>query len=299
MGTKEGLDLIGARLKEIKVEGLHFTLTKVTKARLTAAEHAAAVAEWEADQKEAAANPPARLVAEPLSGLHGKAEGELEIPHWFNTQLGVEIEHGMADVDVADPTFPGIAQILSWVLPDQNIRNLAEGAVNDPSGRPTRTNDPKWYLNYLRMRGGFGLGDGRIGMDADRDGALGDGDNWAELSRTGPLQNMLALEDSVIGEELRLGMPELHAGKAGFVAGKTKAGKKRLGTTGPISVLGIAIQVRGLGALDLHLSIYVREGRIEDIKIGEVQVLNPADLLARPAPTAKDVDPTAIPEPDQ
>lgn len=299
MGTKEGLDLIGARLKEIKVEGLHFTMRKVTKASLTPAEHATAVAEWEANQKEAAANPPARLVAEPLSGLEGEAEGEFEIPYWFNTRVGVEVEKGIADVDVADPTLPGPSLILSWLLPDQNIRNLAEGFVNDPSGRPSRTNDPKWYLNHLRMKGAFGLGDGRIGMDEDRNGKLGDGDYWAELSRIKPHQNKIALLDSNIGEDLQLRMAELHAGKAGFAAGKTKAGKKRLGTTGPISVLGIAIQVRGLGALDLHLSIYVREGRIEDIKIGEAQLLNPADLLNRPAPTAKDVDPTAIPEPVQ
>lgn len=297
MGTKEGIDLIGARLKEIKVEGLHFTLRKVTKASLTPAEHAAAVAEWEANRKEAAANPPARLVAEPLSGLEGEAEGEFDIPYWFNTRIGVEVEEGIADPDVADPTMPGLSLLASWLIPDQNIRNLVEGFVNDPSERPKRTNDPKWYLNHLRMKGAFGLGQGRIGMDEDRNGKLGDGDYWAELSRTKPHQNKIALLDSVIGKDLRLRMAELYAGKAGFAAGKTKAGKKRLGTTGPISVLGIAIQVRGLGALDLHLSIYVREGKIENIKIGDAQLLNPADLLNRPAPSAKDVDPTAIPEP--
>ncbi|HET6940984.1 MAG TPA: DUF4157 domain-containing protein [Sphingomicrobium sp.] len=302
MGTKEGIDLLGARLEEIKVEGLHFTLTKETKEKLTAAEHATAVAEWEKEMKARAAKPPARFIAEPLSGATGSAEGEFSIPYFPDADVAVELDDGDVDVDVMHPVAPGLMAIISGLIPEPNLRKLVEKKINDAPGRPERVNEAMWYLNHLRLKGKFSLGAGRMGMDEDLDGILGNGDYWAELTRVRPNQNMIELLDSVIGEDLQLRVPEIYAGKAGFAAGHTKSrnnrpGKQRLGTTGPISIVGINIGVSGLGSFNLHLSIYVRKGEIQDVKIGEVEFLDPQKLLTRPPPSATDVDPAATATP--
>jgi hypothetical protein len=177
------------------------------------------------------------------------------------------------------------------------LRETIEGLVNEPATAPTRTFEPAEGLrNFIGFTGNFLLGDGRMGLDKNKDKKLGEGDTWIEFKRDKPEQNTIKLLESNIGDEVNLEMPEFHFGGAGFTAGKTQEGKVRIGKTGEITLTTMAVKVKGLADFTMTITLEIKHGEIKDIVIGDITFLDPAKLAELTAPSVTDVNPKGTPK---
>jgi hypothetical protein len=318
LGTAEGVDFLAAKLGQIRVEGLTVTIEKERKASLSDAEYDAAVRDYEEAQKQEAKSPSGKLVAEPLSDLSGEAEGEYSLDNWFDPDLKPKIKGGVVSLGGATnyavmiekdkltlgnfrpkATLLDFERNLPGVYPGAgpagygqiNIRELVEGLFNEPAGKPTRTFKPPSGLKNVRLKGSFALGEGRLGLDMDKDRKLGAGDLWVEFKRDKDLQNRIELMESNLGDFIQLEMPEFHFSGAGFTAGTTNDGKVRLGKTGDISLKHINVNISGLADFKLRITLYIGNGVI----IGDLTLLDPEKLKTEAEPSATDVNPKATP----
>lgn len=317
MGTEKGMDLLAARLGQIHVKGVHLTITKERKAELSDAEYEAALKEYEESKKKPA---PGALIAEPLSGLEGSATGSYDWA-WKHdvkpkirggvvslggaTNYSIQIEKHRLTIGNfwPHPTVLDFKRELPGVYPGAgpsgygqvNIRELVEGLFNEPAGKPERTFEPPAGLKNLRLKGSFALGDGKMGIDETGDKRLGTGDLWVDFKRDKHHQNRIELLESNIGDFIQLKMPEFHFSGAGFTAGKTQEGKERIGKTGEITLQGVNVYISGLADFKLTLSLYIKDGVIENVEIGDLTMLNAADLSKIAEPTVTDVNPKGTP----
>ncbi len=329
-GTEEGLDWLGARLGEIKVKGLNVAMSVKRQGNLSDSEYIDALTKY----YTALANPEPKdtLIVEPLASLSGEAEGEVSVGWYPDPGLSVKIQNSIlqsadlsnyalyvrpdhvgignfgvhrllsADFDKPMPGFHegGKTTWKTWPFDRGyiNIKEVVEGLYNQPPGKPSKKGTDLSFLKRLNFKEStFSVGDGRAGLDHDKDGKLGDGDSWIELQRTEASQNQLKLLESNIGESLRLGMDTFRAGSAGFTAGKTQKGVERQGKTGPITLQGIHVSVTGLASFSFDINAYVREGTIEKVELGDLTFLETAKLEAVPPPTLKEVNSQATPVP--
>lgn len=318
MGTRKGMDLLAARLGQIHVTGLKLVVTRERKAELTNAEYEEALRKYE----EAKKNPSGKLIAEPLSGLSGSAEGEYSLDNWFDPDLKPTIHGGVVGLGGATnysvmiekdkltlgnfkpkKTLLEFGRELPGVYPGRgahgygqiNIRELVEGLTNAPAEKPERIFEPPAGLKKIRLKGSFALGDGKMGIDKTGDDKLGGGDFWVEFKRGKRNQNTIELVESNLGDMIQLKMPEFHFRGAGFTAGKTQEGKERIGKTGEITLQGINVYVRGLSDFKLSVRLYLRDGVIENVEIGDLTLLNASDLAKLAEPTVTDVNPKGKP----
>ncbi|MEO8659572.1 MAG: DUF4157 domain-containing protein [Bryobacteraceae bacterium] len=323
MGTDKGIDFLAAKLGSIHITGLTLTYEKTHVARMNDKDYAETVKEWEEEQKEPSSG---TFIAEPLSGLHGKAEGEYELKGipWPDPDVEPEVSGGVVSMGGMTnysvmiekdkltlgnfwpkKTLVDFGQELPGVYPGAgpsgygqiNIRELVEGLINAPAGKPEQTFKPKAGLNDLRLKGSFYLGDGRIGMDKDADKKLGAGDFWLEFKRDPlkPEQNRIDLMESHIGDMIQLNMPDFHLSGSGFTAGTTQDGKVRQGKTGEITLQGINVYAHGLGDFKLAVTLYIADGKIKDIEIGDLTFLDAAELKKLAEPTLTQVNPKGVP----
>jgi hypothetical protein len=319
MGTEKGMDLLAARLGQIHVTGVTVTITKERKAELTDAEYEQAVKDYEEAKKKPA---PGALIAEPLSGLSGSATGEASVDYWFDPDLKPKVKGGVVDLGGATnysvmiekdkltlgnfrpkKTLLEFGRELPGVYPGKgkhgygqiNIRELVEGLSNSPASKPERTFKPPAGLRDLRLKGSFALGDGRMGVDETGDKKLGSGDLWVEFRRDSEHQNSIELMESNLGDLIQLKMKEFHFSGAGFTAGKTQEGTERIGKTGEITLQGMNVYVRGLADFKLTVTLYIKDGLVENVEIGDLTMLNAADLAKIAEPTLTDVNPKGKP----
>jgi hypothetical protein len=323
MGTDKGIDLLAAKLGSIRAKGLLLRIEKTRKAEMSDAEYAEALAEWEAAQKEPTGG---KLVAEPLSGLSGEAEGELSLAWWEDPDLMPKVQNGIMNMHGATnysvmiekdkltlgnfrpkKTVLEFGRDLPGVYPGAgpagygqiNIRELVEGLFNEPASKPEKKYSPPAGLRNVTLKGSFSLGDGRMGIDQDDDKKLGQGDFWVEFARKNKNQNKIELVESNLGDFIQLRMPEFHFSGAGFTAGKTQEGKVRQGKTGEITLQGINVYVSGLANFKLTISLYVADGTIKDVEIGDVTFLEAANLKKIADPTLTEVNPKGTPLPKE
>ncbi|NML46847.1 DUF4157 domain-containing protein [Ramlibacter sp. G-1-2-2] len=151
-------------------------------------------------------------------------------------------------------------------------------------------------LNNLTAGGHLTLGEGRMGYDLDGDGKLGEGDNYIELSAADSKDNTVDIPSQVVGKELAVNIPRVHAKGAGFKVGE------QTGKTGEINFNDIRITVTGLAKFEFVVRVKVKSGEVDDIEFGDVTFLdagklNTADAVDRakvkalPDPTLKQVNP--------
>lgn len=313
MGTEKGMDFLAAKLGSIHITGLTLTYTKTNVAKMSDEDYAKAVKEWEDAKKEPSSG---TLVAEPLSGLHGKGEGEYELNNWFDPDVDPEVSNGIVNLGGMTNysvmierdkltlgnfrpkvTLVDFKKDLPGVYPGAgpagygqvNVREMVEGLINASAAKPEQTYEPAEGLKNLRLKGSFYLGEGRMGMDKDADKKLGAGDLWVEFKRQPdkPEQNRIDLVESHIGDLIQLRMPEFHLSGSGFTAGTTQDGKVRQGKTGEITLQGINVYAHGLGDFSLSVTLYIEDSKIKDVEIGDLTFLDAAELkkLAEPALT--------------
>ena len=330
MGTAKGLDLLAAKVRQIHVQGLSIEIVTTHKDKLTDAEFEQAQREYEEKKAAAKANPPGTFIAEPLSGLEGQINGEYSLDYFEDPDIHAKIQGGVLNVadltnygtwlKTEDVTRDGVTRpedklVLgafeidlvefkrkmpgfhggSWDSGSSgsiNFRETVEGLVNEPASPPSRTFEPsKGLSDLIDFSGSLSLGEGRMGTDETGDKKLGEGDTWVEFKRDKPEQNKFNLAARSIGYELGLDAPELHMSGAGFTAGKTQDGKQRLGKTGEISLEQVAIKVKGLASYTLTLEVEVKDGYINDIRVGDVQFADATELAKLAPPDLKDVAP--------
>jgi hypothetical protein len=101
--------------------------------------------------------------------------------------------------------------------------------------------------------------------------------------------------ESNLGDLIQLKMKEFHFSGAGFTAGKTQEGTERIGKTGEITLQGMNVYVRGLADFKLTVTLYIKDGLVENVEIGDLTMLNAADLAKIAEPTLTDVNPKGKP----
>jgi hypothetical protein len=332
-GTEAGIEMLATKIGQIHFKDLQIEIIKKRKAELSDAEYEEALKEFE--EEKAAAKKSGKLIADALSGLHGDINGEVSVDNWEDPDIHAHIEGGQLnfadltnygvwmkqeDVEREGVTRPEHKIVLggfeidlvefkrlmpgfhggSWESGSSgviNFKELVEGLVNEPPTAPERKFEPSAGLSKLiDFSGQLSLGDGKIGMDENGDAVLGAGDTWVELRRDAPDENVINLEAKNIGEELKLNIPKLHFSGAGFTAGKTQEGKVREGKTGDIKFVDVGVKVEGLAHFTLTITLTVKDGEINDITIGDVTFVDPAELSKLTAPDVTAVNPKGVPK---
>lgn len=328
MGTEKGLDLLAAKVRQIHAQGLSITVVNNRKATLSDAEYDEAVKAFDKAQADEAADPSGKFIAEPLSDLEGEFDGEYSIDYWADPDLTPKIKGGavdfggMTNYSVQLHTVDGIDKIqlgnvvtvktikdfkrkMPGFYGDEGkynygrivIREMVEGLANEAATRPERTFEPPDALSgFIGFTGHLALGDGRMGRDKDGDGQLGEGDTWIELKRSQADQNTLKLLESNLGKDIKLEASQFFLSGAGFTAGKTQDGKTRIGTTGEMSFEHVAIRVKGLADYTMTLEVEVKDGYINDIRVGDLQFADATELGKLEAPDLQAVDPKGVPK---
>ncbi len=323
MGTDKGLDLLAAKVRQIHAQGLNIEIVKKRKAELSDAEYNDAVKEFEEAQAAEKKDPSGTFIAEPLSGLEGDFDGEYSLDYWEDPDLTPKIKGGavdfggMTNYSVQLHTVDGVDKIqLGNVVTVKTIkdfkrkmpgfygdagkynygriviREMVEGLANEAATRPERSFEPPEALRgFIGFTGHLALGDGRMGRDKDGDGKLGAGDTWVEFKRNKADQNTIKMLESNLGNQINLEAPQFFFSGAGFTAGKTQDGKVRIGTTGEISLENMTIKVKGLADYTLTLEVEIKDGTINDIRIGDIQFADATELAKLAAPTKDEVSP--------
>lgn len=334
--TDKGLEMLATKIREIHVQGMSIEIVKTHKAELTDEEFEAAKAEYKKEMEERKKNPPGNFIAEPLSDLQGQINGEYSLNNWEDPDIHAKIEGGVLSghdltnygtwLQTEDVTRDGVTRPEDKVVLGRaaidivpfkrklpgfyggsfepgssgyiNFRELVEGLVNEPGGPPSRTFEPTSELsNLIDFSGHISLGNGRLGIDATGDKKLGEGDNWVEFKRDKPGQNRFNLSARSIGYELGLDANELHFSGAGFTADKTQDGKTRIGKTGDITLQEMTVKIKGLADMELKITLEIKDGKINDIQIGDLTFVEAAELGKLAAPTLTDVNPKGVPKP--
>jgi hypothetical protein len=323
MGTAQGLDLLAAKVRQIHVQGLNIEIVKSRKAELADAEYADAIRDFEEAQVAEKKDPSGNFIAEPLSNVEGDFDGEYSLDYWEDPDLTPKIKGGAVDFGgmtnysvqlhtedgkdkitlgnvVTVKTIKDFKRKMPGSYGDAGkynygrivIREMVEGLANEGATRPERSFEPPTALrDLIGFTGHLALGDGRMGRDKDGDGKLGAGDTWIELKRNTADQNTIKLLESNLGNQVNLEAPQFFLSGAGFTAGKTKDGKVRLGATGEISLENVTIRVKGLADYTLTLEIEVKDGYINDIRVGDIQFADATELAKLAAPTKDEVSP--------
>jgi hypothetical protein len=187
------------------------------------------------------------------------------------------------------PHIPGVtpAVIKRWVGRDGqpqetivsrgslNLREFLEGTLNAPSsGGPSTPPKQLDATNTLDLSGTLQPGDDVLGTTK----------NNVTLSGRSAGKNRISISSATIGSRLTLSMPEFEASKSRFERlGKT-------GTTGQINA-NVTLAVTGLGSapnaaghLTFTVTLSVIDGRVRDIKFGDVSLASQAAMRALPAP---------------
>lgn len=327
MGTDKGLDLLAAKVRQIHVQGLNIEIVKKRRATLSDTEYADAIKDFEEVQAAEKADPSGNFIAEPLTDLEGEFDGEYSLDYWEDPDITPKIKGGavdfggMTNYSVQLHTEDGIDKIeLGNVVTVKTIkdfkrkmpgfygdagkynygriviREMVEGLANEAATRPERNFEPPAALrDFIGFTGHLALGDGRMGRDKDGDGKLGEGDTWIELKRNSADQNTIKLLESNIGNQVNLKAPQFFFSGAGFTAGKTQDGKVRIGKTGEISLENITIKVKGLADYTMTLEVEVKDGYINDIRVGEIQFADATELAKLAPPTLDEVAPPKAP----
>jgi hypothetical protein len=186
------------------------------------------------------------------------------------------------------PHIPGVtpAVINYWVGRDGphetivsrgslHLKDFLEGTLNAPSsGGPSTPPEQLDPTNTLDLSGTLQPGDDVLGTTK----------NNVTLSGRSVGKNRISISSATIGSRLTLSMPEFEASKSRFEQlGKT-------GTTGQINanatlaVTGLGSAPNAAGHLTFTVTLSVIDGRVRDIKFGDVSLASQAAMAARPAP---------------
>ncbi|MDE2372285.1 MAG: hypothetical protein KGN16_25170 [Burkholderiales bacterium] len=325
MGTDQGIQMLAAKAKSIAAKGLTITIDVDRSIDDSDAGYKKRHDAYE----EALKQPQHAFIAEPIGGLSGDAEVEVEkVPKLpWDPNLTLPIRSGKINFDQVHPyavnlrkgkvtignfweislSKPKVPEDLPGVHEDQseygliNLRELLEGLYAAPPTEPQRGDQPGDLsgLNDLNFGApSLRLGNGRIGVDLSDDKTLGPGDLYLELDRQDDTQNVVTIPWQHVGERIDIDLPHLHANSAGLpgFAGLPP------GKTGAIDVLNLHVGIAGLANLKFTITVYMKEAKVDGVEFGDVTFLDakdPAKLAALPAPTAKDVNPEAREEPHQ
>lgn len=312
IGTDKGIDLLGAKLKQISIPELTFTMP-IDRAEKSTME----------DYQKALKNPSPGLIVEPLSGMSGNATIDVSIDWLPDASIDLPTSKGTMEfqsfpyavylepnrlrvgnfrANVKEIPFgrdiPGISdekRYFNSTGGEIDLRKMLEGLANaPPSGAPDPNAKPGDLsgLKDIRIKGNFSLGGGKTGLDFNGNGVLDDGDAYLDI---GEIKNAMEIPDSNLGNNLIVNLPAFAANGAFFPAGKTAEGEQRLGKTGAISTEKINISVEGLANLKFYVTITVKGGKIENVEIGDITLLDADKLKSLPEPTLKEVNPKGEP----
>ncbi|QWP78986.1 DUF4157 domain-containing protein [Lysobacter sp. K5869] len=313
MGTKEGLQVLGAKIG--LATGSKIQVDMQIDRRIDSSDEG--FKKRMADYREALKKPSHALIAEPLSGMSGDAEVEPENVELFwgvelpwDPNLRLPIRGGRINFDQVSPYAVNIREghlTLGDFGPEKNIgpdlaglpgihanagehgmldlRELVEGLYSKPPTAPKR-GDTATDLSALRNLN-FGapqvrLGSGKLGVDLTDDKSLGPGDIYLDVQRERADQNVLRIPWQHVGDRVELLLPQFHAKGAGFPGGKT----------GAIDLFNVYVRVGNLAEMQFTLHVWVGKGFIKDIEFGDVKLTTADALSLQPAPEAKDMPPS-------
>jgi hypothetical protein len=324
LGTKDGLEVLAAKIGSLSASRVEVDLTVDRSIDSSDAGYKKRLAAY----REGLSAPKHALIAEPLSGLRGDAEVEPEhvnivgpanLPWDPNETL--PIRNGKINFDQVHPYAVNIHKgrltignfwpeehfkaldlpaDLPGVHPEEgshgalNLRELVEGLYSAPATEPKAADKAADLSGLKNVNLGvpsLALGAGKIGIDLTDDKTLGPGDVYLELENQTPSDNTLTIPWQHIGDQVELKMPHLHAKGAGI----PQIGGLPGGTTKDIDVFNLYVRIEGLAEMSFKLHVWVDSAKIQDIELGDLTFLNPADLAKLKAPELKDVKPETKP----
>jgi hypothetical protein len=156
-----------------------------------------------------------------------------------------------------------------------NLREFLEGTLNAPAfGAPPKPATQLDAMNTLDLSGTLQPGDDVLGTTK----------NNVTLSGRAVGKNRISISSARIGSRLTLSMPEFEAAKSQFgMLGKTgSTGKITADVT--LSVTGLGSAPNAAGHLTFTITLSVIDGRVRDIKFGDVSLASQTAMRALPAP---------------
>ncbi len=283
LGTEEGLKLLALKARDLKTKDLELRITKERKA-LTDEEVA-----------DALTNPSAPIYLEPLGGMKGLVQaGVAGSPGAL--MKDIYITNGIAVTNVPVPTgFPPTpGSTVQVTVPLANVRNEAEDFLNAPPS----TSPPKdlSYLDSVEARSsGLKLGSGRVAIDLNSNGVIDKaGDVIINVNDFYTNDNTIILPSSVIGKEVISQIPKLRFSGIDIPDlisedPAEKATGKLAGKTGQVRA-DVEVIIRGMSTVVVTMIIKVKEGKIENVELGDMNMLNIGELGKISAPTLTEVD---------
>lgn len=283
LGTEEGLKLLALKAKDLKTTDLELRITKERKA-LTKEEVA-----------DALKNPSAPIYLEPLGGMKGLVQAGLAGSPGA-LMKDIYITNGIARTNVPIPTSfpPSPANTINVPIPLADVRKEAEDFLN----APPNTNAPKdlGYLDSVEARSsGLKLGSGRVAIDLNRNGVIDkQGDVIIHVSDFYSNDNTIVLPSSVIGKEVIAQIPNLHFSGIDIrdlisEDPAEKAAGKLGGKTGQVRA-DVEVIIRGISAATVTMIVKVKKGKIEDVELGDMNMLKIGELGKVAAPTLSEVN---------
>jgi hypothetical protein len=94
-----------------------------------------------------------------------------------------------------------------------------------------------------------------------------------------------------VGERIEMKMPHLHAKGARI----PRMGGVPGGTTKDIDVFNLYVRIEGLAELQFKVHVWVDSAEVKDIELGDLTLVNAADLEKLKAPELSDVKPAGKP----
>jgi len=324
MGTQKGFELLGAKIGTATASKVQVDLAIDRTVQGSKENYAERLAAY----REALKQPSHALIAEPLSGMQGDAEVEVEHVNLFHVPLvgwGVNlpwdpnlrlpIRGGRINFDHVSPYAvnitqghltlgnfgpnPDIGPDLPADLPGVHgdagehgmldLRELVEGLFSAPPSEPEYDPKPAADLSGLRNLN-FGV----------RKLALGNGKLGMDLTddkQLGPGDVYLDVQREGTGQN-ELTIPWQHVGddvELRMPHFHAKGAGFADGKTGAVDMLGIYVRIGDLAAIKFTVHVWVESATIKDIEIGDVSLTHAAALGLQKAPEAKDMPPEAKP----
>lgn len=278
LGTEDGLKLLALKANDLKTSDLELRITKEKKAMT------------EKEVADARKDPAAPIYLEPLGGMKGLVQAGL--PGSPGALMkDIYITNGIAKTNVPIPIPGGVAVVPVAVA---NVQKEAEDFLN----APPNTNPPKdlGFLDSVEARSaGLMLGDGRVAIDLNRNGAIDKAsDVIINVDRFYFNDNIIILPSSVIGKEVIAKVPKLRFSSIDIPDlisedPAEKAAGKLAGKSGEVRA-NVEVIVRGISTATTTLIVKVKDGKIDDVELGDMKMLNLGELGALDAPTLTQVD---------
>ncbi len=153
-----------------------------------------------------------------------------------------------------------------------DLKMLLEDILNSPPAPSSGGgSSDQGTLNRAKLKGDLGLGAGPIGTTK----------NNIEVTGHAGTKNRMTLDGVSLGKELTISLPEFQAARSTFEIGEKEP---KTVTTGPIDA-NVHISVEGIGGtIDFKITLTVIDGKVRDIRFGNVTLASQAAMRALPAP---------------